>query len=184
MQGANIGEWYYKLDDGKVHHDAEVAMAWPQQYHRMVYEGLVAKAKATTAAGGAKDAAMAGEARAHAVQPPPVAPFLTRSAFAGSQRYGAILWSGDIESSFNELAVQVQVAQHVAMSGIYLWTTDIGGFRNGDPTEPSFRQLIVRWFQFGAFCPIFRLHGDRGGPKDKDVCASTRQTLASNSGVR
>ena len=50
-----------------------------------------------------------------------IPPFLTRSAFAGSQRYGAILWSGDIESTFDELAVQVQVAQHVAMSGIYLW---------------------------------------------------------------
>ena len=50
-----------------------------------------------------------------------IPPFLTRSAFAGSQRYGAILWSGDIESTFDELAVQVQVAQHVAMSGIYWW---------------------------------------------------------------
>ena len=50
-----------------------------------------------------------------------IPPFLTRSAFAGSQRYGAILWSGDIESTFDELAVQVQLAQHVAMSGIYWW---------------------------------------------------------------
>ena len=145
-QGANIGEWYYKLDDGTVHHDAQVAMAWPQQYHRMVYEGLVAKA--TAMAG--NDGKGTGPQGAGVAVVPPVAPFLTRSAFAGSQRYGAILWSGDIESSFNELAVQVQVAQHVAMSGIYLWTTDIGGFRNGDPSDPSFRQLIVRWFQFGA----------------------------------
>ena len=52
------------------------------------------------------------------------------------------------------------------------WTTDIGGYRNGDPTNPVFRDLIVRWFQFGAFCPIFRLHGSRGGPPDKDVCGS------------
>ena len=58
------------------------------------------------------------------------------------------------------------------MSGIYLWTTDIGGFRDGNTLDPIFRQLIVRWFQFGAFCPIFRLHGDRGGPKDKDKCGS------------
>jgi hypothetical protein len=133
-----------------------------------------------------------------------IPPFLTRSAFAGSQRYGAILWSGDIESTFDELAVQVQLAQHVAMSGIYWWcvishlaqaactrfleecipplrkrysilwelllrlfcgclcyacgaeitcmrrTTDIGGFRNGNPTDPTFRELIVRWFQFGG----------------------------------
>ena len=57
------------------------------------------------------------------------------------------------------------------MSGIYWWTTDIGGFRNGDPTTPGFKDLIVRWFQFGAFCPIFRLHGIRGGPIDHDKCA-------------
>ena len=147
-QGANIGHWYFKLDDGSTHHDAEVGMAWVQQYHRMIYEGL----------GGAPGKA--------------VAPFLTRSAFAGSQRYGAILWSGDIESTFDELATQVQVAQHVAMSGIYLWTTDIGGFRGGDTQDPVFRELIVRWFQFGAFCPIFRLHGGRKGPQDHDKCDS------------
>merc|ERR1712008_140523 len=105
--------------------------------------------------------------------PHAVPPFLTRSAFAGSQRYGPILWSGDIESSFDELATQVEVAQHVAMSGIYLWTTDIGGFRGGNTNDPVFRELIVRWFQFGAFCPIFRLHGARDGPRDHDKCGST-----------
>ena len=74
---------------------------------------------------------------------------------------------------FSLHAIQVQVAQHVAMSGIYLWTTDIGGFRDGNTQDPVFRQLIVRWFQFGAFCPIFRLHGNRGGPKDADKCGAT-----------
>jgi alpha-D-xyloside xylohydrolase len=149
-QGANIGNWYFLLDDGKTHRDVEVGMAWVQQYHRMVYDGLKARAP---------DGAT-------------LPPFLTRAAFAGSQRYGAILWSGDIKSNFNELATQVQVAQHVAMSGLPLWTTDIGGFRGGDTTDPVFRELIVRWFQFGAFCPIFRLHGNRVGntPKDVDVC--------------
>merc|ERR1719440_1918165 len=129
-------------------------MAWVQQYHRMAHEGLINAS--------------------HAALPATVAvpPFFTRSAFAGSQRYGAILWSGDIESTFDELATQVQVAQHVAMSGIYLWTTDIGGFRDGNTEDPVFRQLIVRWFQFGAFCPIFRLHGSRGGPQDVDKCGS------------
>jgi alpha-D-xyloside xylohydrolase len=73
-------------------------------------------------------------------------------------------------STFDELYVQIQVAQHVAMSGIYLWTTDIGGFRDGNTSDPVFRELIQRWFQFGAFCPIFRLHGDRGGPIDPDKC--------------
>ncbi len=108
-QGANVGHWFFMLDDGKLHSDLEVGMAWVQQYHRMVYEGLMATATGPTAAS------------------TPVPPFLTRSAFGGSQRYGAILWSGDIQSTFDELATQVQVAQHVAMSGIYWWTTDIGG---------------------------------------------------------
>merc|ERR1719265_1961702 len=138
-------------------------MAWVQQYHRMVFEGLGTDRKVVEF-----DGSSAVSAEFHAAAPP----FLTRSAFAGSQRYGAILWSGDIESTFDELATQVQVAQHVAMSGISLWTTDIGGFRNGNTEDPIFRELIVRWFQFGAFCPIFRLHGARGGPQDKDKCGS------------
>jgi alpha-D-xyloside xylohydrolase len=54
----------------------------------------------------------------------------------------------------------------MGMSGIPWWTADIGGFRGGDPTEPYFQQLIIRWFQFGAFCPIFRLHGHRMPNKD------------------
>eukprot|EP00966_Prymnesium_polylepis_P318812 7363010-Prymnesium_polylepis.2 len=58
---------------------------------------------------------------------------------------------------------QVKAGQSVAMSGIPLWTTDIGGYTGGNPDDASFQQLIVRWFQFGAFCPLFRLHGHRGG---------------------
>ena len=51
------------------------------------------------------------------------------------------------------------------MSGVALWTTDIGGYSGGNPSSPEFQELIVRWFQFGAFCPLFRLHGAReGGP--------------------
>ena len=203
-EGANIGNWYYKFDDGSIHHDTEVAMAWPQQYHRMVREGLEKRAEKRVAASASASLVppSTGPSAVSAVPPTTsttsttagnnaandrlitpndapsendltaIPPFLTRSAFAGSQRYGAILWSGDIESSFAELSVQVQVAQHVAMSGIYLWTTDIGGFRNGDLTDPVFKELIQRWFQFGAFCPIFRLHGDRGGPTDPDKCGA------------
>eukprot|EP00658_Telonema_sp_P-2_P071820 TRINITY_DN61027_c0_g1_i2.p1 TRINITY_DN61027_c0_g1~~TRINITY_DN61027_c0_g1_i2.p1 ORF type:complete len:640 (-),score=132.93 TRINITY_DN61027_c0_g1_i2:141-2060(-) len=153
-QGDNIGNWYYRMDDGITRPDTQVGMGWVQQYHRMAYEGLRART-------GNKS-----------INTKAVPPFLTRSAFAGSQRYGAVLWSGDIESTFDELATQVEVAQHVAMSGIYLWTTDIGGFRNGNTSDPIFRELIVRWFQFGAFCPIFRLHGSREGPQDPDKCDS------------
>ncbi len=86
---------------------------------------------------------------------------LGRSAWAGSQRYGAALWSGDIVSSWQDLREQVHAGLNVAMSGIPWWTTDIGGFFHGDPEADWFRELIVRWFQYGAFCPLFRLHGDR-----------------------
>ena len=86
---------------------------------------------------------------------------LTRSAWAGSQRYGAALWSGDIDSTFEALRLQVVAGLHAAMSGIPWWTTDIGGFYGGQVKDPLFRELIVRWFQYAVFCPIFRLHGFR-----------------------
>jgi alpha-D-xyloside xylohydrolase len=86
---------------------------------------------------------------------------LCRSAWAGSQRYGAALWSGDIASTFDALRAQVRAGLNVALSGIPWWTTDIGGFHGGDPGSPEFRELIVRWFQYGVFCPLFRLHGVR-----------------------
>ena len=86
---------------------------------------------------------------------------LCRSAWAGSQRYGAAVWSGDVESTFEALAAQVPAGVNMGISGIPWWTTDIGGFRNGDPTTDYFRELVVRWFQFAAFCPLFRLHGVR-----------------------
>jgi alpha-D-xyloside xylohydrolase len=86
---------------------------------------------------------------------------LCRSAWAGSQRYGAAVWSGDIESTFEALADQIPAGLNMGISGIPWWTTDIGGFMGGDPTTDSFRELVVRWFQFAAFCPLFRLHGVR-----------------------
>jgi alpha-D-xyloside xylohydrolase len=86
---------------------------------------------------------------------------LCRSAWAGSQRYGAAVWSGDIQSTFEALRAQVRAGLNVGLSGIPWWTTDIGGFFNGDISSPHFRELIVRWFQYGVFCPLFRLHGYR-----------------------
>jgi alpha-D-xyloside xylohydrolase len=86
---------------------------------------------------------------------------LCRSAWAGSQRYGAALWSGDIASTFESLQRQVRAGLNAGLSGIPWWTTDIGGFHGGDPTTAYFRELIVRWFQYGVFCPLFRLHGNR-----------------------
>lgn len=86
---------------------------------------------------------------------------LCRSAWAGSQKFGAAVWSGDIASTFEELAGQVKAGLNIGLSGIAWWTTDIGGFHSGDPSTPYFQELIVRWFQFGVFCPLFRLHGFR-----------------------
>jgi alpha-D-xyloside xylohydrolase len=86
---------------------------------------------------------------------------LVRSAWAGSQKYGAALWSGDIPATFTALADSVRAGLNVAMSGIPWWTTDIGGFHGGDPQDEEYRELIVRWFQFAVFCPLLRLHGHR-----------------------
>ncbi len=86
---------------------------------------------------------------------------LCRSAWAGSQRYAASVWSGDIDSTFESLQEQVRAGLNMALSGIPWWNTDIGGFKGGRIKTDYFRELIVRWFQYGVFCPIFRLHGVR-----------------------
>jgi alpha-D-xyloside xylohydrolase len=86
---------------------------------------------------------------------------LTRSAWAGIQKYGAALWSGDIPADFDTLTAQVRAGLNTAISGIPWWTSDIGGFHGGDPDDPWYRELIVRWYQFSAFCPLFRAHGNR-----------------------
>lgn len=86
---------------------------------------------------------------------------LVRCAWAGSQKYGALVWSGDIASSWPSLRNQVAAGLNMGLSGLPWWTTDIGGFHGGDPNDEGFRELFVRWFQWGAFCPVMRLHGDR-----------------------
>ncbi len=121
----------YFLGDG-----TEVQGVYPRENARGVYEGLRSD--------GVADVVL-----------------LCRSAWAGSQRYGAAVWSGDIDSSFEALAAQIPAGLNMGISGIPWWTTDIGGFRHGDPASEYFRELIVRWFQFGAFCPLFRVHGVR-----------------------
>ncbi|MET9225723.1 glycoside hydrolase family 31 protein [Lentzea sp. NPDC003310] len=87
---------------------------------------------------------------------------LNRSSWAGAQRYGAALWSGDIGTDFATLRAQIKAGLNVMLSGIPWWTTDIGGFHGGDPADPAYREVLVRWFQYGTFCPLFRLHGNRG----------------------
>ncbi len=93
---------------------------------------------------------------------------LLRCAWAGSQRYGALVWSGDIHSSFTSLRNQLAAGLNMGIAGIPWWTTDIGGFHGGDPNDPAFRELFARWFAFGTFCPVMRLHGDRD-PKQPQV---------------
>ena len=86
---------------------------------------------------------------------------LLRCAWAGSQRYGALVWSGDIASSFDSMRNQLAAGLNMGLAGIPWWTTDIGGFHGGNPEDPGFRELFARWFEWGAFCPVMRLHGDR-----------------------
>lgn len=114
----------------------EVGNQYPVWYTKMIYDGL-------------KEA---GEADVLS---------LVRCAWAGSQRYGALVWSGDIPSTFESLRTQIICGLQMAMSGIPWWTTDIGGFHDGNINDPEFRELLIRWFQYGTFCPVMRLHGNR-----------------------
>lgn len=86
---------------------------------------------------------------------------LIRCAWAGSQKYGTLVWSGDIASSFESMRNQLVAGLNMGIAGIPWWTTDIGGFHGGDPNDEKFRELFVRWFQWATFCPVMRLHGDR-----------------------
>lgn len=86
---------------------------------------------------------------------------LLRCAWAGSQKYGALVWSGDIHSSFGSLRNQLAAGLNMGIAGIPWWTTDIGGFHGGNPGDPAFKELLVRWFEYGTFCPVMRLHGSR-----------------------
>lgn len=86
---------------------------------------------------------------------------LVRCAWAGSQKYGVLTWSGDVYSSFRSMREQLQAGLNMCVAGIPWWTSDIGGFLGGDIKDPAFKELLVRWFAWGAFCPVFRMHGER-----------------------
>ena len=116
--------------------DLEIGNIYPVEYARTFYEGMQA------------------EGQKKIVN-------LLRCAWAGSQRYGALVWSGDIASSFESMRNQLAAGLNMGLAGIPWWTTDIGGFHGGDPNDSAFRELFVRWFQWGTFCPVMRLHGDR-----------------------
>ena len=86
---------------------------------------------------------------------------LIRCAWAGSQRYGTLVWSGDIMSNWEDFRKQIVAGLQIGMAGIPWWTTDIGGFHGGDVREDDFKELLIRWFQFGCYCPVMRMHGSR-----------------------
>lgn len=93
---------------------------------------------------------------------------LTRSGFAGLQRYSAATWSGDIGTRWEDMKAQIPAGLNFALSGIPYWTFDIGGFcvenryaraKEGSDDLEEWRELNTRWFQFGSLCPLFRSHG-------------------------
>lgn len=116
--------------------NVQVGNIYPQLYSRTFYDGMVAAGQENVVN-------------------------LVRCAWAGSQRYGALVWSGDISSTYEDFRKQICAGIHMGICGIPWWTTDIGGFGGGDPKSETFRKLLVRWFQYGTFCPVMRLHGDR-----------------------
>jgi alpha-D-xyloside xylohydrolase len=86
---------------------------------------------------------------------------LTRSGYAGIQRSSAAVWSGDVDPNWETFRRQIPAGLNLSVSGVPYWTTDIGGFVVANPDDAKYRELYVRWFQFGTFCPIFRAHGTR-----------------------
>ena len=120
---------------------AQTAMLYPYYYSKMFYEGL-------------KEV---GEEKVIS---------LTRAAYPGSQKYGSAVWNGDIMSTFEALRMSIKSGLSMAMCGIPWWNSDIGGFFSGDIESDYFRELVVRWFQFGLFSPIMRLHGSRSRSKN------------------
>lgn len=126
----------YYIGDGE-----QVSLAYPYYNQKTFYDGLIES----------------GEK--HSV-------LLTRCAYAGSQKFGSIVWNGDIHSTFEALHNSIISGLSMGMCGIPWWNSDIGGFTKGDTETEYFRELIVRWFQFGLFCPVMRLHGCRKQQSD------------------
>jgi alpha-D-xyloside xylohydrolase len=95
---------------------------------------------------------------------------LTRSGFAGDQRYAATTWSGDVFSTFQVFTRQIPAGLNFALSGMPYWTTDIAGYGPPyarDTHDPSYQELYTRWYEFGTFCPIFRTHGHRANEENE-----------------
>lgn len=125
---------HYRYCDGPA---LEISNMYPQMYSRIFYDNMI------------KEGVKA-----------PVN--LLRSAWAGSQKYGNVVWSGDVPSTFTAFKDQVMAGLNMGLAGIAWWTTDIGGFMTDDVNDPDFRQLLIRWYQFAVYSAVLRMHGDRG----------------------
>ena len=110
-------------------------------------------------------------------QPDKRAFVLTRSAYAGQQRNAAVTWSGDTMGTWDVLRRQVPAALNFSLSGIPYWSADIGGFFGGDPKDPAYAELFTRWYQFGVFNPMFRVHGTGAGKELWAFDAPTQKIL-------
>ena len=128
----------YDFDNYRYHAGEVLAVgnAYPLHYAQAVHDGLRAEGERAIVS-------------------------LVRCAWAGSQRYGALVWSGDIHSSFAAMRNQLSAGLNMAMAGIPWWTTDIGGFHGGHVGDPAFHELMIRWFQWAVFTPVLRMHGHR-----------------------
>ena len=151
----------YDFDHYRYHMgtNAQIGNIYPQLYSRAFYDGLRREGKNEVVS-------------------------LLRCAWAGSQRYGSLVWSGDIHSTYEDFRKQVCAGLQMGLSGIPWWTTDIGGFYGGDPDDERFRKLLVRWFQYGTFCPVMRLHGNRAvrRPEDGEVRRKDGTLMLSSGG--
>ena len=86
---------------------------------------------------------------------------LIRCGWAGSQKYGSLIWSGDVNSTFESLRDQVSAGLNMGLAGIPWWNTDIGGFMTENVYDEEFHELLIRWFEYAVFTPVLRMHGDR-----------------------
>lgn len=100
---------------------------------------------------------------------------LERCAWFGSQKLGIVIWSGDVQSTWESFRDQIAAGLNMGIAGIPWWTTDIGGFMYGNPKDPAFIQLLERWAEFAVFCPVFRMHGDRDPHDIPPLCENKEQ---------
>ena len=137
----DVAEPEYNLYHRDIHHyylgsALQVGNIYPRTYSECVYEGLRQS--------GTKDILN-----------------LVRCAWVGSPKYGALVWSGDIDCSFAQMKQQIKCGINMGVAGIPYWISDVGGFEGGNIHAPVFKELLLRWYQWAVFTPILRMHGDR-----------------------